>query len=107
MSNETTSPLKKYVGVKEIQAVVSHKDSKEGYKVIYPQPDGTTYESWSPKDVFEKAYAEIDLDKQKVRELFCELVSETNKQEGIFLPQTYLCTLLNKMEEKKFTYSKE
>lgn len=37
---------------------------KDGYKVVYE--DG--YESWSPKDVFEKAYklAETPLDKLKI-----------------------------------------
>lgn len=32
-----------------------NSESKEGYKVIYP--DG--YVSWSPKDVFEKAYLRV------------------------------------------------
>ena len=107
--------MKKYIGVKEIQAVeaeqhtCTNKDCAEGiegYKVIYTQSNGNNYESWSPKDEFEKAYCEVDIDKKKMRELFCQLVSETNKQEGVFLPQAYLWTLLNKMEEQKFTYNK-
>jgi len=63
--------MKKYLGVKIIQAEIckgfnnkafNENDCyptdavfQEGYKVIYP--DG--YMSWSPKDVFEKAYKEI------------------------------------------------
>jgi len=44
-----------YIGVKFIKATPKMKDGKEGYEgyeVIYE--DG--YVSWSPKDVFEKAY---------------------------------------------------
>ena len=39
-------------GMKVVQACPQEKDGKEGYKVVYE--DG--YESWSPKDAFEKAY---------------------------------------------------
>lgn len=55
--------MNKYLGVKLIQAEPQAKQETaqdesllEGYKVIYP--DG--YVSWSPKDVFEKAYRRID-----------------------------------------------
>ena len=60
--------MEKYLGVKLIEAEPQErykdvdyencllKNKQEGYKVIYP--DG--YESWSPKDVFEKAYRKID-----------------------------------------------
>lgn len=48
--------MKTYLGVKRIQAEPCEKDGIEGYRVIYP--DG--YESWSPKDVFEKAYFPIE-----------------------------------------------
>ena len=60
--------MKKYLGVKIVQAEPALKgwnqeESKqlsvealqEGYKVVYE--DG--YVSWSPKDVFEKAYKEV------------------------------------------------
>ena len=54
----------KYVGTKVIEAepckawkdAGNHKVGEEGYKVIYK--DG--YVSWSPKDVFEEAYRQID-----------------------------------------------
>lgn len=29
---------------------------REGYHVQYTNPDGSTYDSWSPKDVFERSY---------------------------------------------------
>lgn len=46
--------MKKYLGVKIIQAepMYSIEKEQEGYRVVYE--DG--YFSWSPKDVFEKAY---------------------------------------------------
>ena len=46
--------LKKYLGVKIINATPALKNDEEGYKVVYE--DG--YISWSPKAVFEKAYRE-------------------------------------------------
>ena len=57
--------MKTYIGVKLIQAKPAQKhtctttdcaEGIEGYKVVYEQPDGSTYESWSPKDVFEESY---------------------------------------------------
>jgi hypothetical protein len=59
--------MEKYIGTKIIEAEPMEKvdvinenghtypTSKAGYKVKYP--DG--YESWSPKDVFEKAYMKV------------------------------------------------
>lgn len=48
--------LDKYIGVKMIDATPQTKDGKEGYMVVYED----NYESWSPKDVFEKAYRKTD-----------------------------------------------
>ena len=48
--------MKKYIGVKIIKAEPLEKDGKPGYMVKYK--DG--YESWSPKEVFEEAYRELD-----------------------------------------------
>lgn len=45
-----------YIGAKLIQAEPQERNGAAGYKVIYP--DG--YESWSPADVFEKVYMEVD-----------------------------------------------
>jgi hypothetical protein len=57
------SKYSKYIGVKVVEAksapcpkeVNGHHAGEEGYRVRYP--DG--YESWSPKEVFEKAYLKI------------------------------------------------
>ena len=47
--------MKKYIGTKVISAEPQTKDGKDGYKVVYED----CYTSWSPKDVFEKAYHEV------------------------------------------------
>lgn len=48
--------MENYIGVKIVKAEPKEKDGNPGYKVKYP--DG--YISWSPKDVFEKAYRKLD-----------------------------------------------
>ena len=56
--------MQKYIGTKIIEAepckawkdTKLHKAGEDGYKVRYP--DG--YESWSPKEVFERAYRPTD-----------------------------------------------
>jgi hypothetical protein len=60
--------MKNYIGVKAVQATpmtveeynqnvrpLYYSGAPEGYLVVYP--DG--YQSWSPKDVFEKAYLQV------------------------------------------------
>ena len=47
--------MRKYVGIKLIEAERQLRNNEEGYKVVYP--DG--YVSWSPKDVFEKSYLRV------------------------------------------------
>lgn len=44
--------MKEYIGTKCIEAEPEQKNGEDGYKVVYE--DG--YESWSPKEAFEKAY---------------------------------------------------
>lgn len=64
--------LKQYIGTKTVKAEPMVKSaavaqgwaraSKEGnpdapgYHVQYTNPDGSTYDSWSPQDVFEESY---------------------------------------------------
>ncbi|WP_196607136.1 DUF2829 domain-containing protein [Pectinatus frisingensis] len=57
--------MKTYIGTKLIKAEPAYQEidlkhipakARNGYRVVYP--DG--YESWSPKDVFEKAYRPTD-----------------------------------------------
>ena len=49
--------MQKFIGTKLIEAEPAERYGQEGYKVLYP--DG--YESWSPKDVFEKAYLPLTI----------------------------------------------
>lgn len=67
--------MKKYIGTKVVKAermneltatekgfARSNEDKhewREGYHVQYINPDGSTYDSWSPKDMFENAYREV------------------------------------------------
>lgn len=67
--------LKKYIGIKVVEAKpmneidaesigYARKNSdnhewRNGYHVRYINPDGSFYDSWSPKDVFEEAYHEV------------------------------------------------
>ena len=37
-----------------------NQETRPGYHVQYSNPDGTTYDSWSPRDVFERAYRPIE-----------------------------------------------
>ena len=66
-----------YIGVKVIEAVpmdenayMNHSDKpdvtnpREGYLVVYENG----YESWSPKDVFEKAYLKLGSEPSKIEQ---------------------------------------
>lgn len=80
--------MKKYVGVKIIQAepmtaieysekvrpLVYSGACQEGYKVVYPD----RYVSWSPKKAFEDAYREIEeLTLNQAKSLMGEILAET------------------------------
>ena len=108
--------MNEYIGVKLINAEPAFKhqcttiDSEkgiEGYKVLYPQPDGSTYESWSPKEVFEEAYTEVSLDTQLMREKVSEIINIVNQKANLFLPQSYLWMLLDELENNNFTFKKD
>lgn len=43
-----------------------HK-SREGYHVQYANKDGSTYHSWSPKDVFEDAYRKAETEEDRIK----------------------------------------
>lgn len=124
--------LKKYIGTKEVSATPAWKidgtvypkdgvvprsmNRKDGYKVVYE--DG--YESWSPKDVFEKAYKPSDtvLDRLKIEryelrerieklEDFIEQdFSETAKKAGslqaalLVCQRSYMVDYLNVLETR-------
>lgn len=76
--------MKTYVGTKTVKAMPMNElaavekgyarknednhEWREGYHVQYTNPDGSIYNSWSPKSVFEKAYkvAETPADRIKI-----------------------------------------
>lgn len=125
--------MKKYIGTKEVSATpawqidgtVYPKDGvvprsmnrKDGYKVVYE--DG--YESWSPKDVFEKAYKpsdtvldrlKIERDKlkeriEKIEAILGNGIYEVVKNEGgiphavlLILQDSYMTTYLKVLETR-------
>ena len=77
--------MKTYVGTKTVKAMPMNElaavekgyarenednhEWREGYHVQYTDPDGSIYNSWSPKSVFEKAYrvAEAPADHIKIQ----------------------------------------
>lgn len=71
-----TTTLKPYIGTKMVMAEQMAKSAAvakgwarpssegnedvPGYHVQYTNPDGSTYDSWSPKDVFEQSYLIVE-----------------------------------------------
>lgn len=73
----------RYIGTKLIEAIQAQKDGKDGYKVVYP--DG--YTSWSPADVFERAYlplfinSHLNTDKPSIgQEMVDDFIAHTEVQ---------------------------
>ena len=73
----------RYIGTKLIEAIQAQKDGKDGYKVVYP--DG--YTSWSPADVFERAYlplsinSHLNTDKPRIgQEMVDDFIAHTEVQ---------------------------
>ena len=76
--------MKNYIGTKQVKAEPmdelaavekgyarkneDNHDWRQGYHVQYTNPDGSTYDSWSPKRVFEQAYkcADTFLDRLQI-----------------------------------------
>lgn len=71
-NNEAVTKLKKYIGTKEVMAAPmdeatavtkgfarkneDNHEWRQGFHVQYKNPDGSTYDSWSPVDVFATSY---------------------------------------------------
>lgn len=129
--------LKKYIGTKVVEARPmseidaesigyarknsDHHEYREGYHVRYTNPDGSTYDSWSPKDVFEKAYklVETPLDRlkierdelkeriEKIEAILGNGIYEVVKKEGgipqavlLILQDSYMLTYLKVLETR-------
>lgn len=129
--------MKEYIGTKVVKAekmneltatekgfARSNEDKhewREGYHVQYINPDGSTYDSWSPKDVFEEAYkpSETVLDRlkierdelkeriEKIEAILGNGIYEVVKKEGgipqavlLILQDSYMTTYLKVLETK-------
>lgn len=87
--------LKQYIGTKMVKAEPMAKsaavakgwarpssegnENVPGYHVQYTNPDGSTYDSWSPKEVFEKSYQIAEDFKDRLIIEFKELKERFNK----------------------------
>ena len=97
--------LKKYIGTKEVMAAPmdeatavakgfarKNEDNHEwrpGYHVQYTNPDGSTYDSWSPKEVFEKSYQIAEDFKDRLIIEFKELKERLNKLDAFLNGKDY------------------
>lgn len=76
-----TTTLKLYIGTKMVKAEPMAKSAAvakgwarpsegnqdaPGYHVQYTNPDGSSYDSWSPKDVFEQSYQIVENFKERL-----------------------------------------
>ena len=100
-----TTKLKKYIGTKEVMAAPmdevtavtkgfarKNEDNHEwrsGYHVQYTNPDGSTYDSWSSKDVFEKSYQVAEDFKDRLIIEFKELKERFNKLDAFLDEKDY------------------
>lgn len=129
--------LKKYIGTKVVEARpmneidaesvgyarknIDNHEWREGYHVRYTNPDGSTYDSWSPKSVFEEAYKPSDtvLDRlkierdelkeriEKIEAILGNGIYEVVKKEGgipqavlLILQDSYMTTYLKVLETR-------
>lgn len=60
-----------------------------GYHVQYTNPDGSTYDSWSPKDVFERAYQVADTFLDRMHIELKDLTDKLDKLNKFFSTETY------------------
>ena len=97
--------MKKYIGTKEIMAEpmngciavekgfarpnTDNHEWRSGYHVQYTNPDGSTYDSWSPKDVFEKAYQVSDTFLDRMYMELRELEDKLDKLNRFFDSETF------------------
>ena len=99
--------MEKYIGTKQVEAEPmtlgkfeycfnrsvypgeSHNLDESGYHVLYTNPDGSTYDSWSPKDVFEKSYriAETFVDRMEAER--DEIIEKAKKLNEFFRSEKF------------------
>lgn len=96
--------LKQYIGTKMVKAEpmvksaavakgwarpLERNEDVPGYHVQYTNPDGSTYDSWSPKDVFEKSYQVAEDFKDRLIIELKELKERLNKLEAFLNENDY------------------
>ena len=96
--------LKQYIGTKMVKAEPMAKSAAvakgwarpsegnedvPGYHVQYTNPDGSTYDSWSPKEVFEKSYQIAEDFKDRLIIEFKELKERLNKLDAFLYGKDY------------------
>lgn len=123
--------MKKYIGTKQVSATPAWRiggkvypkngvvprvmNREDGYKVVYE--DG--YESWSPKEVFEKAYKSADTFADRLRieqkdlaeklenlckfvesPQFTDVVQDSNQRELLLKQREYMGEYLNVLNQR-------
>lgn len=61
LSGSTDAPagFQTFIGTKVVHALPATKDGRDGYSVVYADARNPPYTSWSPKEVFERAYRAV------------------------------------------------
>lgn len=104
-TNQNSIKMKKYIGKKEIMAEpmneciaikkgfarpnTDNHEWRSGYHVQYTNPDGSTYDSWSPKDVFERSYQVADTFLDRMYMELKELEDKMDKLYAFFDSETF------------------
>ena len=118
-----TTTLKLYIGTKIVKAEPMAKSSAvtkgwarsssegnedvPGYHVQYINPDGSTYDSWSPKDVFEQSYQIVEnfkdslfISKLRIRMLIAEAETLLNVSGFKFLSASHVLQELRILKQE-------
>lgn len=89
--------MKHYIGTKQVMAEPMNEQAavakgfarkntdrhewRDGYHVQYTNPDGSTYDSWSPKQVFEQSYHVSETFLDRIHIEYNELDERTQRLE--------------------------
>lgn len=84
-------PMNEFVAVEKgfARANKDGHEWREGYHVQYINPDGSTYDSWSPKEVFEKSYQIAEDFKDRLNIELKELEDRFYKLNGFLKENDY------------------
>ena len=90
--------MKHYIGTKQVMAEPMNEQAavekgfarkntdrhewRDGYHVQYTNPDGSTYDSWSPRQVFEQSYRQSETFLDRMHIEYDELDNRTQRLEA-------------------------